>query len=240
MGKSSPSLWRATSDSRSVFVQWTLSSQLLQMWSPPESLQTLPKETKAWKLYSCWFDQKGSEIWTLGKFTHPSIREKAILAFDWQPVILVLLVGKIPLSSQILLMWSSQDSLQNLVNRNKRMEALFMLILSERYWNVNSRHVYSSLNIGKSSPSLWPATSDSCCPCWQYTLSSQILLMWSSQESLQKFAIRYKRMEALLMLIWSEMFWDMDSRQIYSSLNTGKSSPNLWPATSDSCSACWQ
>ena len=144
------------------------------------------------------------------------------------------------LSSQLLLMWSSQYSLQNLAKRNKRMENLFMLIWSERYWHVNSRHVYSSLNMGKSSPSLWPATRDSCCPCWQYTLSSQILLMRSSQESLQKFAIRYKRMEALLMLIWSEMFWVMDSRQVYSSLNTGKSSPSLWPATSDSCCACWQ
>ena len=103
-------------------------------------------------------------------------------------------------------MWSSQVSLQNLANRNKRMEALFMLIWSERFWDVDSRQIYSSLNMGKSSPSLWPATRDSCCPCWQYTLSSQKLLMWSSQESLQKFAIRYKRMEALLVLIWSERF----------------------------------
>ena len=96
-----------------------------------------------------------------------------------------------------------------------------MLIWSERFWDVDSRQIYSSLNTGKSSPNLWPATSDSCCPCWQYTLSSQILLMWSSRESLQNLAIRYKRMEALLMLIWSERFWIVDSRLIYSSLNTG-------------------
>ena len=144
------------------------------------------------------------------------------------------------LSNQILLMWSSQYSLQNLAKRNKRMENLFMLIWSERYWNVNFRHVYSSLNIGKSSPSLWPATSDSCCACWQYTLSSQTFLMWSSRESLQNLANRNKRMEALLMLIWSERFWIVDSRLVYSSLNTGKSSPSLWQATSDSCCACWQ
>ena len=125
------------------------------------------------------------------------------------------------LSSQTFLMWSSRESLQNLANRNKRMEALLMLIWSERFWIVDSRLVYLSLNTGKSSPSLWRATSDSCSACWEWILSSQLLLMWSPPEALQNLAKWDKRMEALLMLICSERFWDVDSRQVYSSLNTG-------------------
>ena len=137
-------------------------------------------------------------------------------------------------------MWSSQESLQKFAIRYKRMEALLMLIWSEMFWDMDSRQIYSSLNTGKCSPTLWPTTSDSCCPCWQYTLSSQLLLIWWFPESLQNLAKWDKRMEALLMLIWSERFWDVDSRQIYSSLNMGKRCPSLWRATSDSCCACRQ
>ena len=133
------------------------------------------------------------------------------------------------LSSQILLMWSSQYSLQNLAKRNKRMENLFMLIWSERYW-----HVYSSLNMGKSSPSLWPATSDSCCACWQYTLSSQILPCDHLKNLFKTLVTEIKEWKLIFMLIWSERLWNVDSRQVYSSFYMGKSSPSLWRATSDS------